>query len=523
MNSTVKAFDVLNPITNELLYSIDETSEAEMQEIFQKSRSVQGKIGKMSVKQRVTEVMKINDFMIANQEMIITRIVEETGKARLDAMTSEFFEILDVIDYFRKVSHKILADKKVHTPIVLLGKKSKVVFEPKGVILIVAPWNYPLYQTLIPAILAFISGNASVVKGSEHTPLQGLIEEILTGAGFMKDAIQPIYGTGITGVRAIDQRPDKIHFTGSGKTGKKIMAQAAQYLIPVDLELGGKDPSIVFEDVNLEKTVNGVMWGTFTGCGQSCTSIERLYVHESIYDPFVKMIVEKTKKLRASTPDRNYKSAEDCDVGTITTDFQLQIIESHVEDAVKKGAKVLVGGKGIPGTLHYPPTIIVDVDHDMLVASEETFGPVLPIMKFKTEAEAIRLANDSPYGLGSSVWSKDLVRAERVARSIVTGNCSINQHMLNEGNPALPFGGTKQSGFGRYKGDEGLYTFSNIKSIMIDKQNGQIEPHWYPFTPEKYSLLTQGITHLFSKSKNFIKFALLGLLKLDKIGNKQKL
>ncbi|MFT5280217.1 MAG: acyl-CoA reductase-like NAD-dependent aldehyde dehydrogenase, partial [Bacteroidia bacterium] len=257
--------------------------------------------------------------------------------------------------------------------------------------------------------------------------------------------------------------------------------------------------------------------------GQSCTSVERCYVHERIFDQFVEMIVDRSKKLRPSHADRNIEDPEDCDVGCVTTEFQLQIIESHIKDAVQKGAKVLCGGSREPGTHHFPPTVLVDVDHTMEVMMEETFGPVIPIMKFSTEEEALKLANDSVYGLGGSVWSKDIKRARRVASKIKTGNLSINNHMLNEGNPNLPFGGTKNSGFGRYKGEAGLLTFSNSKSVLVDADGSNIDPNWYPFTKGKYELLGKIIDYLFSdKTRNWLKFAWVGI-KIDSIGKKEKL
>jgi len=519
---TLSPYSIQNPINKKKLYEIGESTSQQVEEVFNNARRIQPVIKNMSVKKRVEEILKINDYIITHREEIITRIVEETGKSRFDALSSEIFEVCDAIDHFKKVTPDILKDKKVHTPIVLMGKKSKVVFEPLGTILIITPWNYPFYQMFLPSILAFLSGNASIIKPSEITPLKGVVEKILLESGFLKDAIQVIYGGKETGKQLIDAKPNKIHFTGSVETGKKIMEQAAKYLIPVDLELGGKDPAIVFEDVNIERTANGLLWGSFTNCGQSCTSIERVYVQESIYDELITKLSYNISKLKVSDENRNYTEPGDCDMGCMTSESQTQIVEAHILDAVQKGAKVLTGGKRIPGSLHFPPTLLVDVDHTMKIAMEETFGPVLPVMKFKTEKEAILLANDSPYGLSASVWSKDLERAERVAKCLEVGNVSINNCMLTEANPALPFGGIKNSGFGRIKGQWGLLSFVNIKSILIDKQSSIIEVQWYPHTKTKYGLLTSLIIYLFSRSRNLIKFAAVGM-KLDKIGSKEKI
>lgn len=522
MEVPTKEIAVNNPITGEQLYSIQEKSDAAIKDVYSKARAAETVIQKMSIDERIQHVVNLKEWILDNDDYIIDKLIEETGKARFDAFTSEIFSVCDVVDYYKGHSKKILKEVKAHTPLLMLGKKSRIVYEPLGTILVITPWNYPFVQGFVPSILSFIAGNATIVKPSEITPLKGLWEKMFADTKFPKDAIQFVYGGRETGAKLIEERPDKIHFTGSVRAGKIIMGEAAKQLIPVDLELGGKDPAIVFDDVNLSRTVNGVMWGAFTTAGQSCTSIERLYVHEKIYDEFVKDFVDKTKQLRTSNPHRDTKQPDECDMGCITSPAQIKVIEDHIDDAIAKGAKVLCGGIQERGSHHMLPTIVADVTHDMLLGSVETFGPVVAVMKFSTEEEAIKLANDSNYGLSASVWSKDKKRAERVAKAIKTGNVSVNNHMLTEANAALPFGGIKDSGIGRYKGDHGLHTFSNSKSILYDSQGSIIDPHWYPFTKTKYEMLS-GITQgFFRKSRNWIKFAKNGL-KADSIGKKEQI
>lgn len=511
--------NVVNPLTKEELYTIESAKEEGLQKVFDTAKNAQQKIAALSIQDRVKEVVKISDYLIEHYKSICERVVSETGKTAFEALSNELFGICDMIDYYRDQAVKILKPQKVHTSLVLMGKKSRIEFDPMGTVLIIAPWNYPLIQCFVPSILAFLAGNAVVYKPSEITPMKGLYEEILDGAGFMKDAIQIVYGGKETGAALIEQKPDKIHFTGSTRAGKQIMAAAANHLIPVDLELGGKDPAIVFEDVDIEKTANGLVWAAFTNAGQSCTSIERCYVHENIFDKMTKTIVAITNKLRVVNHE-----CEDCeaDVGCMTADFQLKKVEDQLKDATAKGAKIHCGGTTVAGTQIIPPTVLTNVTGDMEIIKEETFGPILPIVKFSTEEEVIKMANDSEYGLSASVWSKDLKRADRVTAALKVGNVSINNHMLTEGNPALPFGGIKNSGFGRYKGDMGLHTFCNVKSIISGPNNKVIEPHWYPFTKPKSDTFPELMHAFFTRPRKWIKFALIGL-KLDPMGNKEKI
>ncbi|OGO33480.1 MAG: hypothetical protein A2Z16_16095 [Chloroflexi bacterium RBG_16_54_18] len=509
-------------MTGQLLYEVAQADSARIQQVYRDAHRVQLQVAALTVQQRVLEMVKISDYLLAHQEELLERLVCETGKTRFDALSTELFEICDLIDTYRDSAPRILADRTVHTPLVLMGKKSKVVFEPLGVVLVIVPWNYPLYQGLVPSLLAFLAGNAVILKPSENSPLEGMLESILEGSGFFPAAIQVVYGDRQVGEMLVEGRPDKIHFTGSQRGGRQVLQAAAKNLVPVDLELGGKDPAIVFEDVNIEKTANGVVWAAFTHAGQSCTSIERCYVQKSIYTSFLAEVLRIVENLRLSASLEQSLQVGESDIGCLTVEFQAKIIEDQLKDAVEKGARILAGGSREPGSLRFPPTVVVDLKPEMKLLTEETFGPVLPLVKFTTEAEAVQLANDTPYGLSASVWSKDLRRAERVARALQVGNVSINNHMLTEGNASLPFGGVKSSGFGRYKGEWGLHTFCNIKAIMLGPNDKAIEPHWYPQSAAKYALFNRLEAALFRRPRSWLKFLSAGLA-LTSQGNKEKI
>jgi acyl-CoA reductase-like NAD-dependent aldehyde dehydrogenase len=276
------------------------------------------------------------------------------------------------------------------------------------------------------------------------------------------------------------------------------MAAAAEHLIPVELELGGKDPMIVFDDANLERAANAAVWGAFTNSGQVCMSVERVYVQEGIYQEFVERVLEKARALRQGYPDQ-------AEVGSMTSPAQVRIVEEHIDDARRRGARIVTGGSSKAGGMYIPPTVLVDVTHEMKVMREETFGPVLPIMKFATEDEAVRLANESPYGLNASVWSADAARAKRVALQLESGNVCINDVIVNVANPHLPFGGVKQSGIGRYHGPEGLYAFCHTVSIMQDPGKRAREINWYPYTRQQEQLFAGLTSFLYGKSRKLGK------------------
>lgn len=482
---------------------------------FEKAAKGQASLAALNIDQRIGLIRNMRLYILEHREKIIDHIQKDTGKSRSDALMSEIFGILDHLVFLEKYAKKALKDQAVPTPMSLMGKKSRIYYEALGTILVISPWNYPFYQAIVPITAAFAAGNTVVYKPSEHTPLTGLVEEVARESGFDGDWVQVVYGDGRTGEELIDQKPDKIFFTGSDRTGRKIMEQAAKYLVPVELELGGKDPMIVFEDVNIKRAAAGALWGGLTNLGQSCTSVERIYIQRSIYNEFRDELIRQASQVNQETD-----SDGDADVGRMTTDFQVETIRRQLAEAKEKGASVLLNADWDGKDLLIPPMVIDQVPGDSSLAREESFGPLLPLFPFETEEQAIQLANDSAYGLSASVWSKDLKRADRVARSIVTGNVSINNVMLTEGNSALPFGGTKNSGFGRYKGETGLHSFCNIKSILIDKDSSKIEANWFPYTARKYRLFTDMVLKLFGKGiLPTLKFIIPGL-KLESYSNK---
>ncbi len=488
--------------------------------VYDVSRTVQQDIRDWGVKKRLEFITNLKAVILKNQEHILDRVQQDTGKSRFDAITAEIFGVLDFLDYLEKNAVKILSDRKVPTPFALMGKKSKVYFEPLGTALLISPWNYPFYQAIVPICQAFIVGNAVVFKPSKATPLKGLVEDLLGQAGFLPGWVQIVYGQGgVIGDALVDGRPDKIFMIGSGSVGKRIMSRAAEQLIPVELELGGKDPMIVFEDVNIDRAVAGAVWGAFTTTGQSCTSVERLFVHTDIYDEFKERLVKEALKLRLGTDTDG-----SADIGSVTTKSQLEEIARQVDDAKQKGASFLTGKDWDGKTAFVPPMVIEGVTKEMLVDQEENFGPLLPIYSFSSEQEAVELANDPEFGLSASVWADDLKKADRVTRQIYTGNVSINNVMLTEGNHALPFGGVQKSGFGRYKGEFGFYAFANIKSILVDKNSKKMEANWFPYTPKKYQLFSNLTKALYSPGvvASYIKGAIHGLKLESYVGKLSK-
>lgn len=516
-------YEVYNPRTGELLYKAIEPTAAEVDTMYQNADAAFQRLRVMTVRERLNELLKLKAYLLEHHAEVTRRIVEETGKCLTDAFLTEIFPFLDIIEYYNKHAERMLADKKAHTPIMLFGKKSRIFYEPMGTILIISPWNYPFNLSMLPFVCAFVAGNPVIMKPSKETPLKGVIEDLVEKSGFMPGALQVAYASRRTADLLIDKKPAKIFFTGSVNAGRKVMARAAELLIPVELELGGKDPMVIFEDTNLERAVNGALWGSFVNCGQTCTSVERIFVQRSIYEKFLALFKEKAERIVTLNHPEGRSSECALTMGCMTAEFQIREIEEQLAASVQQGARIVTGGRREPGSHVFPPTIITNVSPDMPIQCRESFGPVVTVTPFDSEEEAVQFANDSEYGLSASVWSGDISRALRVARLLVTGNVSINNVLATQGNPALPFGGIKNSGFGRYKGADGLYAFSNIKSVLIDKNSPRLEAYWYPYSDKKYALLRSALESLFQIGLiNKFKMAATAI-KLELLARKERM
>ena len=429
----------------------------------------------------------LRDWILANQDRIDSMMQEETGKVRADAALEAFY-CLDAINFWCDQGPDFLADEIVspHNPL-LKAKRAKIVYRPFGVVGMISPWNFPVILSLGDAIPALLAGNAVVIKPSELTPLT-LIELVRAwreevGA---PDVLAVVNGMAETGGALIDES-DYLQFTGSERTGKIVMKRAAETLTPVSLELGGKDPMIVTRDADLERAVNATAWGGLLNTGQICISIERVYVEEPIYDEFVGKLTEKVKTLRQGADGDTYTA----EIGAMTSPAQVEIVSDQVEDARSSGARVLTGGrrKDGPGDW-YEPTVIADVDHSMKVMREETFGPVIPVMKVRDVEQAIELANDSTYGLGSSVFAGDPDEGERIARRIEAGHCNVNDVLINYNVLGLPMGGWKSSGIGVRHGAQGIRRFCHTEAVTIPRlPTAKSEPVWFPYSPRKRGIV----------------------------------
>jgi len=442
-----------NPATGDLLGSVPIYSAAEVDAAVARARVASETWSTRTFAARNEELDAFRHALAAAADTIADILHRENGKPELEALT-EVMMSLGHLKHAVSRAETAMAPKKVSAGL-LANFRATISYAPLGVVAVIGPWNYPLNTPMGSIAYALAAGNAVVWKPSELTPLVALeIEKIARQTFALPDLLQVVTGAGATGAALAKSAVDKISFTGSAATGKRVMLAAAERLTPVLMELGGKDPMIVSDDADLAKAAEAAVYGGLTNAGQACISVERVYVAESVHDKFVEEVVKQVRDLKVG--------GDDGDLGAMTSEAQVKIVKDHLDDAVAKGAKVLTGGPNAIAGSFIQPTVLTGVTHQMKVMTEETFGPVIPIQKVKSVDEAVRLANDTRYGLGSSVFAGKSARS--IAAKLRAGMTSINSVMAFAGIYGLPFGGVGESGFGRIHGDEGIREFSRVKS-----------------------------------------------------------
>ncbi|MEV5835904.1 aldehyde dehydrogenase family protein [Nocardia sp. NPDC052112] len=453
-------------------------------------RAAQPEWEAMGPKRRSRYLLRWLDWILDNEERLLSSVQQEAGKSWADAAV-ELAVVVDVINYFVANGEKFLADRKVKPAgVANAARRLRVQVRPHQLVGLITPWNGPLAGPMMDVVGALIAGAAVLSKPSEVTPLtwteavRGWREEI--GAPLVLDCVN---GSGETGAAVVDE-VDMVMFTGSVRTGRRIAARAGERLIPCSLELGGKDAMIVLSDADLERAAGAAVWGSMMNVGQACVSVERVYVEASVYDEFVATVTEKVRTIRVGMDSAGSYQTE---IGAMVTAGQVDIVERHVADAVAKGARILVGGKrGSAEGNFFEPTVLVDVDHSMACMREETFGPTLPIMKVADEAEALMLANDSEYGLSSSLWTRNRRRADRLSRRIEAGSVSINNAVVATFQLPVPMGGWKQSGVGtRFGGAHGVLKYCRQQSVVAERIELRSEPNWYPVRTDRSMLMAK--------------------------------
>ena len=470
----------VNPATEELLRELECASEAEVHEAVTRVRAAQAAWNELGVRRRVAVLGNFQRLVHSNKSEIARLITQEAGKPYVEALLTEVMVVLDAARFLIGNAYSLLRDESLpHGNLAMKTKAGCLVREPYGVIGIISPWNYPFSIPATESLAALVAGNSVVLKPSEFTSLVALrLAELLHQAGVPKDVFQVVVGGGATGKALCDTAIDKLIFTGSVPTGKRIAQTAAARLLPVVLELGGKDPMLVLEDADVDVASSGAVWGAFVNAGQACLSVERCYVHRSLYPAFVEACVRKVGQLKVGDG-----MDPATDVGPMIHEPQLKVVESQVEDAIAHGARVLVGGRRMPelGPHFYAPTVLADVTHAMRIMREETFGPVLPIMPFDNEDQAISLANDSDYGLAASVWTHDRAHGEAIACRIQAGTVMVNDVVACFGISEAPHGGVKASGIGRAHGRFGLEEMVRIKYLDSDRLPRVKKVWWYGY------------------------------------------
>jgi acyl-CoA reductase-like NAD-dependent aldehyde dehydrogenase len=497
------ALESFNPATGELVGTVETITLPKVQGIVDDVAEVQPFWAALTLEDRARYMRRACDVLLAEVDQIAELLTNEQGKPRVESYTMEVLPTVDSLKWIADNGPEILSDEKLSLPIILKSKSAKFTYEPIGVVGVIAPWNYPWSIPFGEVAIALMAGNGVVLKPASMTPLIGeRIRETFEKAGLPEGLVRTVHGGGRIGDALVKSTAGKIFFTGSVEVGRKVGVECAKRMKGSVLELGGKDPQIVCPDADLANAVSGAVWGGFANAGQTCSGIERVYVHRDVADAFLEGVVRETERLTVGDP-REWTT----EIGPMVSEEQAKIVTELVDDAVKSGAKKLTGGpttvKGMKG--HFiSPVVLTGVTHEMRIMQEEIFGPVLPIITVDSEQEALELANDSQFGLGASVWTKDRAKGERMAHQIESGMVWVNDHSFSHGACQCAWGGVKDSGLGRSHSKFGFYECVNIKQLAWEP--GWTRDWWWqPYDRKLADALRSSAQLLYSRNGNRLR------------------
>jgi succinate-semialdehyde dehydrogenase/glutarate-semialdehyde dehydrogenase len=488
-----------NPATGEVLAELACATPEEVHDAVRRARQAQPAWQALPVAERIAVLKRFQNKLGEQRDPVATLISREAGKPAAEALITEILVVMDAAEFCVRNAHEFLRDQPLpHANLAMKTKRGRLVREAYGVIGIISPWNYPFSLPATEILAALVTGNAVVLKPSEMTPLVALqLQKLLLASGLNPDLLQVVIGAGPVGGALLESDIDKVVFTGSVATGKRVAETCAKRLLPVVLELGGKDPMIVLEDADLDVASSGAVWGSMVNAGQTCLSVERCYVQRSVYERFLDLCRQKIGKLRVGEG-----LGSEVEMGPLIHERQLQTVETQVNDAVARGARLLAGGRRLTelGPNFYAPTLLADVTPEMLIMREETFGPVLPVAPFDTVEDSVKLANDSEFGLAASVWTGDRKRGEAIAARIKAGTVMINDAISGFGIAEAPHGGFKQSGIGRTHGKLGLDEMVQVKYLDVDLLPRMNKVWWYGYGASFYREMSGFIDMLFGRN-----------------------